>query len=215
MALTILNAQQFVDDIYAFQKTKEEKSGVLYLTKSYPMYYFSDTSLITDVISVIMTYVNDEIDVKYLIVVNAAISNTNMSIYYSINGSIWLEEYYFDYADYISELANDVFFSVFNNILTSNTPFSMNALDLKHKIYSSNSTKMLHMNEYIGNSEITTKLCGGWMIYNTRQNECELNLGDKYTFVIKNVRMFKNIVEIILAIRKTDSCFLQNYRYSS
>lgn len=60
--ITLLNVNQFVNDIYAFRKEWKEQTGTLVFVKKYDQVCkdLAITNMIPDILNIIMMYVNDE-----------------------------------------------------------------------------------------------------------------------------------------------------------
>lgn len=130
-AIQLLNGDKLLLDMN--NSKKSNVCGKLVFTKTYayitPLLY--ETSLIADLINIVMIYVNDEIYVSYEIA-NAY----GINIYCKMTGSIWFDEYNIWYAYYIGSHYTDIYFSKYNNIFRNNSKkFYIDGLDGEYKLY--------------------------------------------------------------------------------
>lgn len=138
----------------------------------------------------------------------------NMSIYYTINCSIWFDEYQFTYTDYVN-MDYASYLSRLNNILTSNCSVYRSGVDAKLEIFSSNCMELLSaFTEHYDMPLYCDGVFDKWIVTNIDSNSCKITNvrpdGDYYK--INNVNMFKNIVEMMTIIfSKVKEIYITNF----
>lgn len=137
--------QQFITSIDNFNITGTKHVGnIVYAVECQYYKYLSQTPLIYDIINIILTYTNDELNIEYVIVkdpsFNSNYRNTT-TFYFTISGIIAYREYVFCCSFFFERnLKNDyeslVYISKNSNITTSNmNEYSQSTCDREYSLY--------------------------------------------------------------------------------
>lgn len=195
-SIILLNPEQLVSDIALFER--QSISGLLVFVKKYDqiLEYLIITNLISDLRNIIMTYVNNEIEVGYIIKTPKLTSyfGTFPLVVFTINYKILFESDTFCYA----QNSNEVTYINTKNNLFIMPDFGIEMSEDESFIGSMNYvlnkfTTDFHMKPYYLHRLFTT--CQYIRTYDS--NTCLSYNEDDYKYTITNVEMFKNVVAIM------------------
>lgn len=218
--IRLLNGKQYMSDIHTFTQTAKIQSGSLFFVIRYNQIsnYLVCTNLIADLCDIIMTYVNDEVEMKYQIVNNLPTTD-NMTIYYTLECSIWLEKYEFKYADYVKNyrksLTCQVYLSVYNNMFSLDGQLSDMGFDIENGMYRYHSTVFLsafmkHVDKSY--SGVYDKYYPqGYHIEDLKPNKCKISC--KYNEALSHYNTNYNIYDLAkltTVIRMMELVHLEN-----
>lgn len=185
----LLNRKEFVENLLSYYNTQ---STLRFVKKYHDVeLWLEDTNLIPDLQKIIMTYINDEIEVKYEI-------SYRYSIIFRINCQIWFVNYIFDFVYYATPSAVNgygLYLSTHNNVLTTNINTEMNEDDLTLYDYGLNNFFNMLANELFTELHFLSFEKKSEHIY-------ESQLNHNFTINVLNVRMLRNIVVMLKLINR-------------
>lgn len=139
--IRLLDDTKLINDIMlARENYTEDIYDKLHFTKKYDTVRLdlTNTSLISDMINIIMTYVNDDFVVKYRL--NKAHPQASIGVYCKLKGNIWLKNYDVWFLFWINNRDLAIFFSEHNTgFSTAHGYFHMEKLDRDYEIHNKRS----------------------------------------------------------------------------